>query len=57
MWLPTGGLVPAKVEPTPTLRGLSPGGGKPATARFDDGQLSSDEGLRVPREVENCLDG
>jgi len=36
--------MPAKVETTPTLPGLSPVGGKPVIARFDGGQLSSDGG-------------
>lgn len=40
----------------PALRGPSPVGGKPLIARFDDGQLSSDGGLRVLREVEQHLD-
>ena len=29
--------MPAKVEPTPALPGLSPVGGKPVIARFDGG--------------------
>ncbi len=36
--------MPAKVEPTPPLAGLSPVAGKPLIARFDGGQLSSDGG-------------
>lgn len=38
-------LIPAKVETTPALPGLSPGGGKPVIVRFDDDHLSSDGGL------------
>jgi len=48
--------MPAKVEPTPALPGLSPVGGKPVIARFDGGHLSSDGGLLVLREVERRLD-
>ncbi len=48
--------MPAKVEPTPALPGLSPIGGKPVIARFDGGSLSSDGGLLVLREVEQRLD-
>jgi hypothetical protein len=48
--------MPAKVEPTPALPGLSPVGGKPVVARFDGGRLSSDGGLPVLREVERRLD-
>ncbi len=48
--------MPAKVEPTPALPGLSPVGGKPVIARFDGGHLSSDGGLLVLREVEQRLD-
>jgi hypothetical protein len=48
--------MPAKVETTPALPGLSPVGGKPVIARFDDGHLSSDGGLLVLREVEQRLD-
>src|SRR5215218_10140104 len=44
--------MPAKVEPTPPLAGLSPVAGKPLIARFDGGQLSSDGGLLALREVE-----
>jgi len=44
--------MPAKVETTPPLPGLSPVGGKPIIARFDGGQLSSDGGLLALREVE-----
>jgi len=47
--------MPAKVEPTPALPGLSPVGGKPVIARFDGGHLSSDGGLLVLREVERRL--
>jgi len=48
--------MPAKVETTPALPGLSPVGGKPVIARFDGGRLSSDGGLLVLREVERRLD-
>jgi len=48
--------MPAKVESTPSLPGLSPIGSKPVVARFDGGQLSSDGGLLVLREVERRLD-
>ncbi len=48
--------MPAKVELIPLLPGLSPVGGKPVIARFDGGQLSSDGGLLVLREVEQRLD-
>jgi Transposase DDE domain group 1 len=48
--------MPAKVEPTSLLPGLSPAAGKPLIARFDGGQLSSDGGLLALREVEQRLD-
>ena len=48
--------MPAKVETTPALPGLSPVGGKPVVARFDGGHLSSDGGLLMLREVEQRLD-
>ena len=44
--------MPAKVETTPALPGLSPVGSKPVLARFDGGHLCSDGGLLVLREVE-----
>jgi hypothetical protein len=47
--------MPVKVEPTPPLAGLSPAAGKPLIARFDGGQLSSDAGVLVLREVEQRL--
>jgi hypothetical protein len=47
--------MPAKVETTSPLAGLSPVGGKPLVARFDGGQLSSDGGLLALREVERRL--
>ena len=53
--LPIWSPMPAKVETTPALPGLSPVGGKPVIARFDGGQLSSDGGLLVLREVEQRL--
>jgi len=54
--LPIWSPMPAKVEPTPVLPGLSPVGGKPVIARFDGGHLCSDGGLLVLREVEQRLD-
>src|SRR5690349_6839437 len=47
--------MPARVESTPSLPGLSPVAGKPLIARFDGGQLSSDGGLLVLGEVERRL--
>jgi hypothetical protein len=47
--------MPAKVESTPPLPGLSPVAGKPIIARFDGGLLSSDGGLLALREVEHRL--
>ena len=47
--------MPARVEPTSLLPGLSPAAGKPLIARFDGGQLSSDGGLLALREVEQRL--
>jgi len=47
--------MPAKVESTPALPGLSPVAGKLIIARFDGGQLSSDGGLLALREVEERL--
>jgi Transposase DDE domain group 1 len=47
--------MPAKVEATPPLPGLSPVGGKPLIARFDGSHLSSDGGLLALREVERRL--
>jgi len=43
--------MPAKVESTPALPGLSPVAGKPITARFDGGQLSSNGGMLALREI------
>src|SRR5947209_3490891 len=54
--LPIRSTMPAKVESTPALPGLSPVGGKAVIARFDGGHLSSDGGLLVLREVERRLD-
>ena len=45
--------MPARVDPTPLLPGLSSVGGKTVQARFDSGQMSSDGGLLLLREVEN----
>ncbi len=61
MWVPTPILpiwspMPAKVETTAALPGLSPAGGKPVIARFDGGHLSSDGGLLVLGEVKRRLD-
>src|SRR5919202_511985 len=47
--------MPAKVEATPPLPGLSPAAGRPIVARFDGGQLSSDGGLLALRGVERRL--
>lgn len=47
--------MPAKVESTPALPGLSPVCGKPIIARFDGGQLSSDGGVLALREIEARL--
>jgi hypothetical protein len=47
--------MPVKVEPTPPLASLSPVAGKAILARFDGGQLSSDAGVLVLREVEQRL--
>jgi hypothetical protein len=47
--------MPAKVETTPALPGLSPVCGKPIIARFDGGQLSSDGGVLALREIESRL--
>jgi hypothetical protein len=47
--------MPAKVETTPALPGLSPVAGKPIIARFDGGQLSSDGGVLALREIEARL--
>ena len=47
--------MPAGVEPTPPLPGLSPVGGKSLIARLDGGPLSSDGGLLALREVERRL--
>jgi hypothetical protein len=40
---------------TPLLPGLSPVLGKSVVARFDDGQLSSDAGVLLLREIERRL--
>jgi hypothetical protein len=47
--------MPAAIETTPPLPGLSPVAGKPIIARFDGGSLSSDGGLMALREVEARL--
>jgi hypothetical protein len=47
--------MPVKVATTPPLPGLSPVAGKAIIARFDGGQISSDAGVLVLREVEQRL--
>ena len=47
--------MPARVELTPSLPGLSPVAGKPVVARFDGGRLSSDAGVLGLREIEKRL--
>ena len=47
--------MPATVESTPFLPGLSPVCGKPIVARFDAAHMSSDGGLLALREVEQRL--
>lgn len=47
--------MPAKVESSPALPGLSPVAGKPILARFDGGQPSSDGGVLALREIETRL--
>ena len=47
--------MPAEVESTPALPGLSPVCGKPIIARFDGGKLSSDGGVLALREIETRL--
>ncbi len=47
--------MPAKVETTLPVPGLSPVAGKPLIGRFDGGQLSSDAGVLALREVEQRL--
>jgi hypothetical protein len=47
--------MPATVEITPMLPGLSPVCGKPIVARFDTTHLCSDGGLLALREIENRL--
>jgi len=47
--------MPVKVETTPPLPSLSPVAGKTIIARFDRGQMSSDAGVLVLREVEQRL--
>jgi hypothetical protein len=47
--------MPVKVETTPPLPGLSPVAGKSIVARFNGGQISSDAGVLVLREVEQRL--
>jgi methionyl-tRNA formyltransferase len=44
--------MPAKPDATPALPCLSPVIGKPVVARCDGGQLSSDGGVLVLREVQ-----
>ena len=47
--------MPARVELTPSLPGLSPVASKPVVARFDGGRLSSDAGVLGLREIEKRL--
>jgi hypothetical protein len=47
--------MPVRVETAPPLPGLSAVAGKPIIARFDGGQLCSDAGVLVLREVEQQL--
>lgn len=47
--------MPAEVDPTLPLPGLSPVCGKPVLARFNGGRLSSDGGVLVLAEVERRL--
>lgn len=47
--------MPATVETTPVLPGLSPIGGRPIEARFDGALTSSDGGLLALREIERRL--
>src|SRR6266567_3653749 len=49
------GAAPAMVDVTSFLPGLSPVRGKAVIARFDGGQLSSEGGLLVLREIEGRL--
>jgi len=46
------GAMPARVESTPALPGLSPVCGKPIIARFDGGKLSSGADVLALRESE-----
>ncbi len=48
--------MPVEVVSTPLLPGLSPVDDKPLEARFDGGQMSSDGGVLMLREVEQRLD-
>ncbi len=47
--------MPATVDPTLPLPGLSPLCGKPVVARFDGGRLSSGGGVLLLAEVERRL--
>lgn len=47
--------MPVEVVSTPLLPGLSPVAHKPLEARFDGGQMSSDGGVLLLREVEQRL--
>jgi hypothetical protein len=47
--------MPAKVEPSLPLPGLSPVAGKPLIARFGGGPLSFDGGRLSLREIEHRL--
>ncbi len=48
--------MPVKVEPIPSLPGLSSVCGRAVVARFDGACMSSDGGLLALREVERRLD-
>jgi hypothetical protein len=47
--------MPAKPDATPALPCLSPVIGKPVVTRCDGGQLSSDGGIMMLREIEQSL--
>jgi len=47
--------MPARIESTLALPGLSPVCDKHIIARFDGGQLSSDDGVLALREIESRL--
>ena len=53
--LPFSEATPAMADVTLPLPGLSPASGKAVVARFDGGELSSDAGVLVLREIETRL--